>query len=54
MCALKVVAYLDSAVNKVFINMGKDKYTWLIPLWSHFPVPATKVVGPGIRKQVSL
>jgi hypothetical protein len=30
--------------------MGEDTYTWLIPLWTHLPVPVTKVVGPWIRK----
>lgn len=32
----------------------KDKYAGLVSLWSHLPVPITKLLGPWIRKQISL
>ena len=32
----------------------KDKYAWLVSLWAHLPVSVTKIIGPWIRKQVSL
>ncbi len=32
----------------------KEKYAWVVSLWTYLPIPVTKVIGPWIRKQVSL
>lgn len=42
------------SVEDGFHKTEKDKYAWLVSLWSHLPLPVTKVVGPWIRKQIPL
>ncbi len=44
----------SAAIQNGAVQTEKEKYAWVASLWSHLPVPVTKVVGPWIRKQVSL
>jgi len=44
----------SATVQNGTVQTEKDKYAWVASLWSHLPVPVTKIIGPWIRKQVSL